>query len=172
MALDILKSFYGRKFGLSAAGDLILNSSGGQRVIRGGGNTVNVTTATVTATADLHAGKILTLNRAAGVVVSLPAATGTGDVYKFYVGTTVTSNAYRINALGTDIMQGGVSVSTDAGGVSILATATADYITMNGSTTGGLKGSWVELTDVESGVWMVGGFLVSTGAEAQPFAAT
>ena len=170
--MDILKSFYGRKFGLSKDGDLILNNGSAQRVIRGGGNVVNATASTLTATADLHAGKIVTLNRAAGIVVSLPAATGTGNVYKFFVGTTVTSNAYRINALTTDIIQGGVSVSTDAAGVSILAIPTADYITMNGSTTGGLIGSWVELTDVAAGVWLCGGFLVSSGAESTPFAAT
>lgn len=172
MTLDILKSFYGRKFGLSAAGDLILNTTSGQRVIRGAGNIVNVTASTLTATADLHAGKIVTLNRAAGIVVSLPAATGTGHVYKFFVGTTVTSNVYRINALTTDIIQGGVSVSTDAAGVSILAIPTADYISMNGSTTGGLIGTWIELTDVATGVWMCGGFVVSTGAEATVFNAT
>ena len=170
--MDILKSFYGRKFGLSKDGDLVLNNGANQRVIRGGGNIVDCTASTLTATADLHAGKIVTLNRAAGIVVSMPAATGTGNVYKFFVGTTVTSNVYRINALTTDIIQGGVAHSTDAGGVAILAIPTADYISMNGSTTGGLIGTWIELTDVATGVWMCSGFVVSSGAEATIFNAT
>lgn len=170
--MDILKSFYGRKFGLSKDGDLVLNNGANQRVIRGGGNIVDCTASTLTATADLHAGKIVTLNRAAGIVVSMPAATATGNVYKFFVGTTVTSNVYRINALTTDIIQGGVAHSTDAAGVAILAIPTADYISMNGSTTGGLIGTWIELTDVATGVWMCSGFVVSSGAEATIFNAT
>ena len=169
--MDILTSIHGKRFGLGKDGSLILNHEGNQRIIRGGGNIVNCTASTLTVTADLHAGKIITLNRAAGIVVSLPAATATGNVYKFFVGTTVTSNVYRINALTTDIIQGGVSVSTDAGGVSILAIPTADYITMNGSTTGGLRGSIVELQDILPNVWAVRGSLVSTGAEATPFSA-
>lgn len=169
--MDILTSLHGRRFGLSALGDLVFRRGSVERIIPLT-NIVNCTASTLTATKDLHAGRTVTLNRAAGIVVSLPAATGTGDTYKYFVGTAVTSNAYRINALTTDIIQGGVAVSTDAGGVTILAIPTADYITMNGSTTGGLIGSWVELTDIATGVWMCGGFLVSSGAEATPFAAT
>ena len=137
-------------------------------------NSLTPITITASKTMDrhIHRGATVVLSAAAGLTVSLPAASGTGDIYKFFVATTVTSNAYIIAANGTDIMAGGVSVSTHAGGVSILAIATADYITMNGSTTGGLKGSWVEVEDVASGIWRVGGFLVSTGIEATPFAAT
>lgn len=47
----------------------------------------------------------------------------------------------------------------------------SDTITMSGSTTGGVRGSMVELQDVASGIWMVRGSLVSTGAEATPFSA-
>ena len=42
---------------------------------------VNVTDATVTLSQATHANRVVTLNRAAGVTVTLPAATGTGDVY-------------------------------------------------------------------------------------------
>jgi hypothetical protein len=42
---------------------------------------------------------------------------------------------------------------------------------MSGSTTGGVRGSLVELQDVASGIWMVRGSLVSTGSEATPFSA-
>lgn len=129
-------------------------------------------TASTALTRKIHAGTVVIVSAAAGLTLSLPAATGGGDVYTAFVNTTVTSNAVIIAALGTDIIQGGVSVSTDAGGVTIPAIPTADYITMNGSTTGGVKGSWVELKDVAAGVWMAGGFLVSTGVEGTPFAAT
>lgn len=129
-------------------------------------------TASATLRRDVHAGTVVVVSAAAGLTLSLPAATGKGDKYTVFVNTTVTSNAVIIAANGTDIIQGAVGVSTDAAGVVILAIATADYITMNGSTTGGVKGSWVELIDVATGVWQVGGMLVSTGAEATPFAAT
>lgn len=129
-------------------------------------------TASATLRRDVHAGTVVVVSAAAGLTLSLPAATGKGDKYTVFVNTTVTSNAVIIAANGTDIIQGAVGVSTDAAGVVILAIATADYITMNGSTTGGVKGSWVELIDVATGVWRVGGMLVSTGAEATPFAAT
>lgn len=168
--MDILTSIRGRRFGFGKDGSLVLNNGSSQKIIRAAG-AVNQTTATLTVTKDLHAGNVITFNRAGGITATLPAATGTGDVYKFFVATTLTSDGVIQVANATDIIQGGVSVSTDAAGVTILTTSTTDTITMNGSTTGGLKGSWVELTDVASGIWMVGGFLVSSGAEATPFSA-
>lgn len=129
-------------------------------------------TASTTLRRENHAGTVVVVNAAAGLRLSLPVSTGKGDVYTVFVNTTVTSNAVIIAANGTDIIQGAVGVSTDAAGVVVLAIATDDYITMNGSTTGGVKGSWVQLTDVSAGVWQVGGMLVSTGIEATPFAAT
>lgn len=129
-------------------------------------------TASATMDKDTHAGTVVRLSAAAGLTVTLPASAGDGSVYTFFVRTTVTSNNYIIEVANTtDVINGGVSVSTDAAGVSILAAATDDTITMNGSTTGGLQGSWVKLTDVAAGFWMCEGFLVSTGAEATPFSA-
>lgn len=168
--MEILKSLHGRRFGLSALGDLVINRGATQRIVPLV-NLVDCTAASLTITRDLHAGRTVTMNRAGGMTLTLPAATGTGNIYKFFVGTTFTSNGIIQVANATDIMQGGVAVSTDAGGVTILAAATSDTITMNGSTTGGLKGSFIEIEDVASGVFKVSGFLVSTGAEATPFSA-
>lgn len=128
---------------------------------------------TASATLDArHAGTTVTLDAAAGLTVTLPAASGTGRVYKIVVNTTVTSNSYVIQvASASDIIQGAIGVSTDAAGVVIPTASTSDTITMNGSTTGGVKGSTVILTDAASGVWAVGGALVSTGVEATPFSA-
>lgn len=122
---------------------------------------------------DTHAnGPVIVLSSASGLDVTMPASVGNGDRYYFYVATSVTSSVAVIAAAGTDIIQGAVGVTSDAAGVTVPTTATSDYITMDGATTGGLKGSWVELTDVASGVWNVRGALLSTGAEATPFAAT
>lgn len=128
--------------------------------------------ATDTLTQKANAGRVALMSVATGMTLTLPAATGTGDVYTIFVATTVTSNSYIINAASAaDTFNGGVSISTDIAGVTMLTAAATDTITMNGSTTGGLIGSWVRLTDVASGLWMLEGFLKSTGSEATPFSA-
>lgn len=133
---------------------------------------VNCTASTLSVTAAEHAGRVVRLNRAAGITVTLPAAAGTGNVYTFSVGTTVTSNNYVIQvANATDTFGGGVAISTDVAGVTELAVAGDDTITMNGSTSGGLIGTWIRVTDVVAGLWMLEGFVCSTGAEATVFSA-
>lgn len=134
---------------------------------------INVTAATLTVDRDTHAGTVVTVNRAAGCTVTLPAAAGKGDEYTFYVGTTISSNSFIVKvANSSDTMAGGVAISTDIAGITMLAGGTNDTITMSGSTTGGVAGSWVRLVDVAANVWMVNGFLCSTGIEANPFSAT
>jgi hypothetical protein len=129
-------------------------------------------TASATVNKDTHAFNTTRLSAAAGLTVTLPASVGKGDEYEFFVITNVTSNNYIIAVANTaDIMAGVVSISTDIGGVTCLATATDDTITMNGSTKGGLIGSTVKLKDVSAGVWQVTGALVSSGTEATPFSA-
>ena len=129
-------------------------------------------TASATMSKDTHAGTVVNLSAAAGLTATLPASNGKGDVYTFFVLTTVTSNNYIIAvANATDVIQGGVALSTDIGGTNMLTASTSDTITMNGSTKGGLIGSWVRLRDVSTGFWMCEGFLVCTGTEADPFSA-
>ena len=133
---------------------------------------INVTASTLTVDRDNHAGAVVTVNRAAGCVVTLPASIGKGDEYTFFVGTTISSNSFKVQvANASDTLAGGVSISTDIGGVTMLAGGTDDTITMSGSTTGGVAGSFVKLVDVALNKWMVSGFLASTGTEATPFSA-
>lgn len=121
---------------------------------------------------NIHAGAVTVLDSATGRIVTLPASTGKGDVYTVYVKTTVSSGSHVINvANSTDVINGGVALSTDIGGTNMLAAASSDTITMNGSTTGGLAGSWVRLVDVAAGFWWAEGFLVTTGTEATPWSA-
>jgi len=132
---------------------------------------INVTTTTLTPDRDVHSDTVITLNVAAGTTVTLPAASGSGDIYRFYVGTTFTASA-TIAAAGTDVMQGAIIVSTTNTAGTVATSATSDKLVMNGSTTGGLVGSYVEVRDVASGVWSTGGALVATGAFATPFSQT
>jgi hypothetical protein len=120
---------------------------------------------------DTFVDTICVIDRAGGLTVTLPASTGKGDVYRFYVKTTVTADC-TIAALTTDIFQGAIAVSTDIGGTVAPCTATSDKLVMNGSTTGGLLGSYVEVKDVLSGTWAVSGALIASGTEATPFSAT
>lgn len=121
---------------------------------------------------NVHANTTVVLDSATGRIVTLPASSGKGDVYTVFIKTTVSSGSHVIQvANSTDVINGGVAISTDIAGITMLATGTSDTITMSGSTTGGVAGSWVRLTDVSSGYWMLEGFLNSTGTEATPFSA-
>ena len=129
-------------------------------------------TASTTLSRKKHAGTTTVLNAAAGLTVTLPASAGNGDEYTVFVGTTVTSNSYVVQvANSTDIIQGAIHLTTDIAGTSMPTSSTTDTITMNGSTTGGVKGSWLRLTDVASGVWELAGAMICTGTEATPFSA-
>lgn len=129
----------------------------------------SVTSATLAVT-DAYNGQSIPLNRAGGMTVTLPAATGSQAVYKFLVGTTFTSNGVIQVANATDVMNGLASVGGATG--SVFSTLPAsDTITMNGSTTGGLAGSYIEVTDISAGEWFVRAALIGSGTPATPFSA-
>jgi hypothetical protein len=129
----------------------------------------SVTSATLAVT-DAYNGQSIPLNRAGGMTVTLPAATGSQAVYKFLVGTTFTSNGVIQVANATDVMNGLASVGGATG--SVFSTLPAsDTITMNGSTTGGLAGSYIELIDISAGEWLVRAALIGSGSPATPFSA-
>lgn len=129
-------------------------------------------TASDTITEAEHAGRVINLSAAAGLTVTLPAATGTGNIYRFFVLTTVTSNNYIIQvANATDVIQGVITVATDTSGITVPTAATSDTITMNGTTTGGVIGGYLILQDVSSGFFSITGGLNATGVEATPFSA-
>lgn len=129
-------------------------------------------TASKTLSASTHGQTVVNASAAAGMTITLPASSGSGVTFIIHCLTTVTSNSLIIAvANATDVITGGVSLSTDIAGVTMLTAATTDTITQNGSTTGGLIGSWVRLTDVSAGFWMLDGFLKTTGTETTPFSA-
>ena len=130
-------------------------------------------TAATTLSRNTHADNVLLMNSATGFIVTLPASTGKGDVYEIFVLTTVSSGNHVIKvANSTDILAGAVHLTTDIAGTSMLTSTTDDTITMNGSTTGGLRGSYVRVRDVSLGFWALEGNILCTGTEASPFSAT
>jgi hypothetical protein len=121
-----------------------------------------------------HAGTVVTLNAAAGLTVTLPAAAGSGRRYELVVGTTVTSNNYVVQvASASDVMSGVCINAADAGDTAVVyeTAADSDTITMNGTTKGGYKGDRIILTDVASNLWHVSIIGAATGTEASPFSA-
>lgn len=140
------------------------------RVADVSGRVINGTAAgTLTITEATHDGKLVLLNRAAGFTVDLPAATGSGAKLQFIVATTGTAN-YVIQAVGNDTMFGNAIFVTDNAGTVIgFKAGGGSVITLNGSTTAGIKGDSVELFDIAADIWWVNVRAAGTGAEATPF---
>jgi hypothetical protein len=136
---------------------------------------ISATGATLTCTKDLHAGRTIVVSAVAGCAVTLPAATGTGSVYRFVIGASITSNTTTIKvANATDVMSGRAFVISD-GAAAVLGyatTSTSDTITLNGTTLGGLAGDHIEIIDAITGTYAVRVFTAATGSEATPFSAT
>jgi len=131
---------------------------------------ITVTDTTLALSADGYASQTVVSDLAAAQTFTLPTATGSGNLYRVFVKTTKTGSLI-VQVTTTDVMSGAIGVSTDAAGVMVPTAATSDTLTMNGSTTGGIAGSYAEFQDVASGIWRVGGALISTGTEATPFSA-
>lgn len=143
------------------------------------GAAVAATGATLAVTAALHAGKVIQFGALTGTIVTLPAATGTGHIYRFVISPAATSNANIIKVANvTDVMDGSINVQqdTDSAGVAKtwLAAVGDDTMTFAGAaTTGGIKGGSAECWDYKSGFWACKAFTASGGgAEATPFSAT
>ena len=135
---------------------------------------ISLTSATVSITDEGYLGSRIILNRAAGITVTMPAATGSGNRYEFIVGTALSGANYVIAALGTDIMAGHAILSQDSADTVVMfeTAADTDKITMSGTATGGVRGARIVLDDIASGVWAVQMISNASGSEATPFGNT
>lgn len=131
---------------------------------------VSIAAATLVPNKADHSDRAIVLNRAGGMTVTLPEATGSGNTYQFIVGTTFTSNGVIQVANSTDIIQGSANIGATASGT-FPTTSTSDTLTMNGTTTGGIAGSRIEIVDIASGIFAVAAHLVGSGTAATPFSA-
>ena len=131
---------------------------------------------TLAVTEALHDGKIIALDTAAGSVCTLPAATGSGSVFRFLVTVTATSNSHIIKVTGNDTMTGFVH-NNDLDGTAVAfykATSTDDTITLNRTTTGGVIGDEIECIDMLADLYFVKGAITCVAGNniATPFSAT
>lgn len=164
---DTTNSIFYRAYGLTNTSWQIDSGSGTMLVAAG---------ATLTATRAAHNNKVILLDTAAGSVVTLPAATGTGSRYRFLIKVIATSNSHIIKvANGTDIIQGIIAQLSDNSAAMLgwIAGAADDTITLNRSTTGSItRGEYIEIVDVAAGLFTVTGLIAGTGSEATPFSST
>ncbi len=133
---------------------------------------VSATASSLTVTAALHEGRTVALNRATGVAVALPAATGTGNRFRFVVGTATSGGSQTISTVPTTDIFKGVVYGSDDDGVpanSWAASTNSNVFTMDGSTQGGKVGDYVEIEDIAAGVWAIKASLTQSGTEATPF---
>lgn len=139
---------------------------GSSTIVSGSGATVALTSS--------NNGANILMDRAAGIVFTLPTPS-VGLQYNFFVSTSVTSNSYKvITNAGTVFLTGSlINVDTDSGNA--VAAWTGDgsthvAVTMNGTTTGGLLGTWLRFTCISSTLWLVNGVDLGNGTVATPFA--
>ncbi len=140
-----------------------------QTIVSGSGSTVTLTAS--------QSGSLVLLDRAAGIVFTLPA-NKPGMTFEFFATVTVTSNNYKvITAAGTELLIGGMmgddTDSSDANAY-FPAVSGSSYIAvlMDGITHGGLAGSHFVMTCLSATRWYVSGVTCATGSIATPFSAT
>jgi hypothetical protein len=158
-----------------------------------GPSTVVEITSSTTLNPVAHAGRIISVGGtlAANVVLTLPAintsanvsssgpgndpntANNEGVVYTIWVPTTIATSSLKIGTDGTDKFVGTIlGVDTDSSNALVAYTAGAsdDFINFNGTTTGGVAGSWVQIVAIAANKYMVNGIALGSGTVATPFA--
>jgi len=154
---------------------------------------VEITSSTTLNPVD-HAGRILAVggSLAAALTLTLPAINMTanpassgpgqdpntvnneGTLYTIWVPTTISTSSLKIGTNGTDKYVGTIIMNdTDSDGATLVGffdAAANDFINLNGTTTGGVAGSWVRIFAIAANKYMVEGMVMGTGTVATPFA--
>ena len=140
----------------------------------------SITDSTKTVT-EAESGTIFSLNRAAGITVTLPAAAA-GLTYEFHVGTTFTGTIQIDAASSADTLQGMITIidKDEVGGLAALnenidtlafvCPAAADHqIVADGDTKGRFIGGMIKYVCITDSKWVVTGYLFGDGTAATPF---
>ena len=154
---------------------------------------VDITSSTTLNPVD-HGGRILAVggSLAAALTLTLPAinvstnsttsgpgqdpstVNNEGVVYTIWVPTTISTSSLKIGTNGTDKYIGTIVMNdVDSDGAALVgfsAAAANDFINLNGTTTGGVAGSWVQIFAIAANKYMVTGTVLGTGTVATPFA--
>ncbi len=120
---------------------------------------VTATASTLAILEATHDGKVITLDRAGGIAVTMPEATGSGMVITFVVITKFTTDAtITLADLANTALIGQASiVDSDTTDLIHMFTpaATHDLVTLDGTNTGGGLGCWIQYIDLATDVWSV-----------------
>lgn len=168
-----------------------IRSLGG--IYQQGPATIVEITSSTTLSPEAHGGRIIsiggslaanltltlpTINASANPVSSGPGqdpstANNEGVVYTIWVPTTISTSSLKIGTDGTDKYVGAVlSIDTDTSGAAVgfVSGATDDFINFNGTTTGGVAGTFVQIYAIAALKYMVTGTVLGSGTVATPFA--
>ncbi len=153
---------------------------------------VEITTST-TLSPEAHGGRIISVggSLASALTLTLPAINASanpttsgpgqdpstsnneGVMYTIWVPTVISTSSLKIGTDGTDKYVGAVlSIDTDSSGAAVGFTAGAsdDFINFNGTTTGGVAGTFVQIYAIAALKYMVTGTVLGSGTVATPFA--
>jgi hypothetical protein len=159
---------------------------------QGSGSVVAITASTTLNPVD-HGGRLLTVggSLAAALTLTLPTIVASTDgvssgpgrdyntlcnlgvLYTIWVPTTISTSSLKIGTDGTDKYIGSlISVDTDSTDATrgFTAASTNDFINLNGTTTGGVAGTWIEIRALAALKYLVTGVILGTGVVATPFA--
>ena len=168
-----------------------IRSLGG--VYQQGPASVVAVTASTTLSPEAHGGRIISVGGtlAADLTLTLPAinvstnpttsgpgqdpstANNQGVVYTIWIPTTIATSSLKIGTDGTDKYVGSVlSIDTDTSGAAVgfVSGASDDFINLNGTTTGGVAGTCVQIVAIAANKYMVTGTVLGSGTVATPFA--
>lgn len=135
---------------------------------------VNCTASTLTVTEALHDGKTVVLDLAAGIAVTLPAASA-GLQFEFIIKTTFTGAATIKSVASADIMIGHAIMGNNSDNtiVNFQATAADTFDTINmlgtSNSTGGMAGQRIRISGLAANLWYVEIIGDAAGTEATPF---
>jgi hypothetical protein len=138
---------------------------------------VNATASTLVVTEAAHSGRTILLDRAAGIAVTLPAASA-GLEFTFIVKTTFTGAATIKSVTGADVMIGQALLGNNTDNAVVawqsLASSTNDTIDLFGTSnsTGGIEGEVIKIRGLAANLWHVDITGDAAGTEATPFANT
>jgi hypothetical protein len=161
---------------------------------QGPGSVVAISSSTTLNPVD-HGGRIISVGGALAATTTLtlpainvsadPSSSGPGADpntlnnegvrYTIWVPTTITTSTLKIATNTTDLFIGTLfGVDTDTSDALVaynaLAADTFDFINLNGGTTGGVAGTFIEIVAVAANCYMVTGTVNGSGSVATPFA--
>lgn len=138
---------------------------------------VTATASTLAISEALHDGKIITMDRAGGIAVTMPEATGSGMVITFvWITKFTTDGTITLADVANTLLLGQASIrdsdTTDL--VHMFSPgSTFDLVTLDGTNKGGGLGTWIQYVDIALDKWsfqMTGG--LGGTAPATPFSST